>query len=325
MGISLTQKRSAYSENTRALHHPKISPLPDYPIPVSTMSSSENCACITGTIHSGQPSGTYSTTHTLKTYITGNPATARALVILYTDIFGLALPNNLLLADGIATQGNFLVYVPDFFQGDPVKLALADLLIPVDEKKQSTFGKYTGLLANSIDFLKWTRRHKAKETDELCMKYLGDIRREFSNKDGKEWKIGMVGYCWGGRYTLRAAREENKIEVQGKKVPLIDAAVAQHPSNLVLPEDARGLVVPVSVGWGEHDSMISLAVKEAFEKTCKAEVKDGGTEVETENVLWSPGRHGFAVRGNPDDKEERAILEGTERQTVKWFEKFLTT
>ncbi|CAI6340889.1 unnamed protein product [Periconia digitata] len=290
-----------------------------------------NCGCITGTIHAGLPSGTYSTIHGLNTYIAGDPTTARALVILYTDIFGLALPNNLLLADAIARRGNFLVYVPDFFKGDPVKLVIADLLIPVDAKNQSTLGKYTGLLANVGSFLLWKQRHGFEETDEICMQFLGEVRREFARKEkeeGRTWKVGMVGYCWGGKYAIRAAREENMLQIGDEKeekkwVPLIDAAVALHPSNLVFPDDARKIVVPVSAGWGEHDSMIPLKVKRTFEEICGKDVKEGGTKADIENKLWSPGRHGFAVRGNPDDKEERAILEGTETQTVEWFEKYL--
>lgn len=293
----------------------------------------KSCACIKGTIHEGQPTGTFSTIHNLKTYIAGDTNTARALIILYTDVFGHALPNNLLLADAIAKKGNFLVYVPDFFQGDPVKLQLADVLIPVNAKTQSTIGKYTGLLANAPAFLAWSLRHSANETDELCMRFLGDVRRETA-KGEKNWKIGMVGYCWGGRYAIRAARQENMIDVEvpsadgsvvgtKKKVPLVDAVVALHPSNLVLPEDANGIVTPVSAGWGEHDSMVSLKVKESFEAACKRDAKSGGASAEIENLLWSPGRHGFAVRGNPDDEEERKILEGTEKQTVDWFGKHL--
>jgi hypothetical protein len=72
--------------------------------------------------------------------------------VIYSDIFGLGLSNNKLIADAYAASGQWLVYLPDFFKGDPVGLKVADALLPVDAKSQSTFAKYTGILASMREF-----------------------------------------------------------------------------------------------------------------------------------------------------------------------------
>jgi hypothetical protein len=72
--------------------------------------------------------------------------------VIYSDIFGLGLSNNKLIADAYAASGQWLVYLPDFFKGDPVGLKVADALLPVDANRQSTFAKYTGILASMREF-----------------------------------------------------------------------------------------------------------------------------------------------------------------------------
>jgi hypothetical protein len=39
--------------------------------------------------------------------------------------------------------------------------------------------------------------------------------------------------------------------------------------------------------------------------------------------VYKPGRHGFAVRGNPDDPLERACLEDSVTQVLTWMGRWL--
>ena len=95
--------------------------------------------------------------------------------------------------------------------------------------------------------------------------------------------------------------------------------VGLHPSNLVLPEDVGGLAVPVSFGWGEEDSLVNIEQKGKIEEI----YKKATAAPEMEHKVYKPGRHGFAVRGNPDDPLERACLEDSEKQVLGWFGRWL--
>jgi len=274
---------------------------------------------VKGTIHEGQPRGREEMVHGLNTYVVGNRRDPRAIVVMYSDVFGLLLPNNKLIADAYAKSGEYLVYLPDFFKGDPAPLKVADVMIPVDASKQSTFAKYTGLLASMPTFLAWMARHKHAPTDRVCVEFLQKLRRDTPR--GR--KIGMVGFCWGGRYAVRAGRASSAVEVGGERVPLVDAVVALHPSNMVIPADIEALAVPTSFGWGVEDSVVSFDQKAKVEETHAKFAAAGGKVLVTEHKTYKPGRHGFGVRGNPDDPAERACLEGTEKQVLDWFQRWL--
>ena len=118
----------------------------------------------------------------------------------------------------------------------------------------------------------------------------------------------MVGFCWGGKYALRAGLESNIVQKDGAKVPLVDAVVALHPSNLSIPADVDGLIVPTSVGWGEVDAEVNIKQKSEVEGVHTQAKRAGRKVPEIEHQVYKPGRHGFAVRGNPDDPQEKKCL-----------------
>jgi len=200
-----------------------------------------------------------------------------------------------------------------------VPLKTADVLIPVDVAKQSAFSKYTGMLAMAPSFLLWMRRHKEEACNKDCMDFLQALRRATPRSQ----KIGMVGFCWGGKYAIRAGLESNMIEIDGGKVPLVDAVVALHPSHLAFPGDVETLVVPVSYGWGVEDEGVKFEQKGIVEGI-HAKAKGAGRKLpEMEHKVYKPGRHGFAVRGNPDDPLEKACLEDSVTQALNWLGRWL--
>ena len=249
----------------------------------------------------------------------GNRTNPRGVIVIYSDVFGLPLPNNRLIADAYAKSGEWLVYLPDFFKGDPVPLKIADILIPVDAAKQSALSKYTGMLAGAPSFVMWMTRHKVAPTNKICMDFLQALRRATPRSQ----KIGMVGFCWGGKYAIRAGLASNMIEIDGDKVPLVDAVVGLHPSHLDIPDDVENLVVPVSYGWGQEDVAVNIKQKGKVEDVHATVRKAGKKLPEMEHKVYKPGRHGFAVRGNPDDPQERACLQDSVTQVLNWFERWL--
>ena len=245
---------------------------------------------------------------------------------MFSDAFGIPLPNNRLIADTYAKNGDYLVYLPDFTEGDPASLKIADFAIPVDQSKQTIFSKFTGLLLNLPTYLAWRRRHPETRTTKACNTFLAKLRKETPESQ----KIGMVGFCWGGKYTVRAGLESNMISLSenesagdNKKIPLIDAAVVLHPSMLVIPDDVGNLVVPISFGWGKEDQGVKIEQMDQIKEVHKQAKETGKKVPEMEHQVYTPGRHGFAVRGNPDNPDERKCLEDSVTQVLNWFEKWL--
>jgi hypothetical protein len=81
--------------------------------------------------------------------------------------------------------------------------------------------------------------------------------------------------------------------------------------------------VPVSYGWGVEDFAVSFKQKAEIEGIHEKERKEGKEVPEMKHVAYTPGRHGFAVRGNPDDPQERKCLEDSEEQALEWMGRWL--
>lgn len=99
--------------------------------------------------------------------------------------------------------------------------------------------------------------------------------------------------------------------------PLFDAGFTAHPSMLTLPADAEGVRLPYSVAHGTKDMNIGVEEAKKF--------KNGlANKMDIEFVEYEGAKHGFAVRGNPDDEVEKRQGTEAEDQAIAWFEKYLT-
>jgi dienelactone hydrolase len=76
--------------------------------------------CFTGGISTVKPTGTETAIHGLPTYVAQPPdgVPPKALVIFLPDAFGWDFVNNRVLCDTYAREGGFLVWLPDFMNGD---------------------------------------------------------------------------------------------------------------------------------------------------------------------------------------------------------------
>jgi dienelactone hydrolase len=76
-------------------------------------------ACFSGGVHEGTPTGEETTMHGRQVYIAKplNGVQPKGIVIFITDAFGWQFVNNKLLCDAYAHKGQFMVIMPDFFNG----------------------------------------------------------------------------------------------------------------------------------------------------------------------------------------------------------------
>lgn len=119
-------------------------------------------------------------------------------------------------------------------------------------------------------------------------------------------KIGALGFCFGGRYTILAAHNE------------VDAAVAMHPSLVSVPSDLEPVTRPLSIGFGEKDSLIDEKTRGGI-----LDVLAQKTHIPHEIRIYEDQVHGFAVRGDfSSDKDKKSMDEATQ-QGIDWFKKYL--
>jgi dienelactone hydrolase len=141
--------------------------------------------------HTGTPTGEEKVVDGLNIYHAYAPSKSNDNAILFlTDIFGLKLPANKLLADSYARAG-YLVLMPDYFKDDPQ---------PQDR---------TGFNSSA-----WAARHPQAEITKFIDQTVDYARKTLGVK-----KLGAAGYCFGGPYVVRSL-------ASGKGV---DAGLIAHP------------------------------------------------------------------------------------------------
>ncbi|KAL8297961.1 hypothetical protein RB600_002805 [Gaeumannomyces tritici] len=146
--------------------------------------------------HEGTPVGEEIKYEGLTLYVTKPKGKKADKAVLYiTDVFGIQLAQNKLLADSFARAG-FVTMAPDLFDGVPA---------PEDLNKPGF---------NSTAFL---AKYNAGVTDPKLATSIKYLREVLGAK-----VVGGTGYCYGGRYSFRFA-------AKGKG---LDAAFAAHPSLL---------------------------------------------------------------------------------------------
>ncbi|CAM1508901.1 Fc.00g026400.m01.CDS01 [Cosmosporella sp. VM-42] len=75
--------------------------------------------CFKGSAHEGSPTGRTEELHGRETYISEPPAgvAPKAIVLILSDGLGWEFVNIRILADKFASEGPFIVYLPDFLGG----------------------------------------------------------------------------------------------------------------------------------------------------------------------------------------------------------------
>ncbi|KAA1478669.1 alpha/beta-hydrolase [Dentipellis sp. KUC8613] len=243
--------------------------------------------CVQGVRHEGTPEGTTEKVGGVETYIaTPSIDYPKDKAILFlSDVFGLKLNNNLLLADDFAKNG-FKVYIPDLFDGDALP---ADAMDP----------------GSNYDVMKWFSIHGPPSSTPKIQAVIDALNAQGITK------IGAVGFCYGARGVFDFAFQ-HKTHV----------SVATHPS-LLQPEDlekyAKEATAPLLLNTCEVDSQFPP------EKQAKADeiLGNGKFAPGYERTYWAGCTHGFAVRGDINDPKTKEGKEGAFKATVEFFIKHL--
>lgn len=230
--------------------------------------------------------------HGLNTYVVGKQTDPRAIVVMFTDEYGLYLPQIKIIADSYARSSEWLVYVPDFYKGDtldPEFIFRYGKPISGRQKWTRTIDTKRMSTDNMAPLREWRKRHEGAVDDEICNDFLQALRRSAP----RTLKIGLIGYDWGSRPAIRAGLQRNMIELDGNNVPLVDAVAALQPSRLGLPVDVETLVVPVTFAWSEEDLREDIDMPFVI-SLIHANVKDDDRDVpQMEHKVHIPGGQGW--------------------------------
>ncbi|KIY43379.1 dienelactone hydrolase [Fistulina hepatica ATCC 64428] len=226
------------------------------------------------------PKGTFESFGDFKrVYVTG-PQSTNAIVCVY-DIFGY-FPQTQQGADIIASTLKTRVFMPDFFE--PVGAFPLSKFPPKDDQTkaelQAFFGGIASPLRNSeklIAFGNWLK--------------LNGVSR-----------IGVYGFCWGGKVTM----------ISGAESTPFDAVSIVHPAMLSV-QDAEKLTVPLAI-YPSHDEpekeynqIMDVISKKPFAAKC-----DGH--------YYSNMFHGWAAaRGDLTNEENKQAYEDVYGKLCAFF------
>lgn len=223
--------------------------------------------CAEGFIHEGEPKGTYIEIADIKAYKTAAGKREDAVVVILPDIFGIYLPNTLLIADQFASKSGFTTYIPDILFDDQISLE--------------------DLGSGKVDFPKWLGNHSNEITKPIVEKALKVIKEQNPNK-----KICVIGYCFGAKYAVQ----------QGSKEGIADVVAIAHPSFVTI-EEVEALNVPILISCAEIDNQFPA------DKRVETQAKLQEIKATYQIDIFSGVSHGFAARGDPNDKNVKYAKE----------------
>ncbi|KAL7266403.1 hypothetical protein RUND412_011052 [Rhizina undulata] len=282
------------------------------------MSSNKlSSCCVTGSIHSGEPTGIVDIIHGLNTYIARGDAT-KGIIVIIPDVFGWELINVRLLADSYAKKTGLTVYLPDFMFGDAIPKEYMQLVVPITGEEMATAEKLKFGLVAYPRMGVWLARHREAVTWPIVNGFFEALFRESNSR-----KHFVAGFCWGGMYAIRLSQRNKWVLSDGsfKEGGLVHAVYTAHPSLLTIPKDIEAISVPVSFALAGHDER--LPVESINQIKATLDKKEGKKKLASEVVAYKDSKHGFATRGNMEIEDAKEAMAKAESQAANWFLKFL--
>ncbi|KAJ3094717.1 hypothetical protein HDU97_007644 [Phlyctochytrium planicorne] len=218
-------------------------------------------------------------------------------VILWTDVFGYKNPNARLIADSIA-KGGINCLIPDILHGDPVSYENLESLGKKPKTLWQRLGQGLKTMVVAPGFIGWILKHNDALTLPVINAVLDDVKQ-----NRKASKIGVLGYCFGGRYAV----------LNGGDDPRVDCFVGCHASQVSIPKDIEAVKKPGLFLCADNDHLLTQSQLNTIRTIAQRDGKDITVKV-FENTL-----HGFAIRGNEDDEPTRKARDQATNDTVAFF------
>jgi dienelactone hydrolase len=213
------------------------------------------------------------------------------------DIYGITSNDGKLLGDSMATAG-YMVVMPDIMAND----------IPTSK--------------SSFNYSSWFPKHPVSVADHIIDMTVKHVRSEMGIK-----KIGAVGYCFGGRYAVRVLKLGGGLMLHSLHTRLclrvqswrlfLDRCGSRygplclcHSSDVVL----RCSLADIWCCCVETDAQFNVTKRREAEDILVKKI------VPYQMTLYSDTQHGFSVRANLQDKNEKLGNEGALLQAIRWFD-----
>lgn len=158
-------------------------------------------------------------------------------------------------------------------------------------------------------------------------------------------KIGVVGYCFGGKVWIRllpSHMQHCTLFSTSHSHPLthppqyvarylgaigkennasVEAGFTAHPS-FVEAAELKAITGPISIAAAETDQIFPAEKRHESEVILK-ELSEGPLKLPYQMNLYSGVQHGFAVRGDVADARAKFAKEMAFMQAVQWFDHFV--
>ena len=157
----------------------------------------------------------------------------------------------------------------------------------------------------------------AKVPDEQVMADLDGAVKWAGANGGNLAKVGITGFCWGGRITWLYAEQSSNVKAgvawYGRLVGTPSALTPKHPLDL-----AAGLKAPVLGLYGGQDGGIPVAtVNQMKEALADAGGKGNAAAKASEFVVYPDAPHAFHADYRPSYRKDAA--EDGFKRAMAWF------
>lgn len=159
----------------------------------------------------------------------------------------------------------------------------------------------TDLNVPGLNLTEYTLRHGPANVDPIVAKAVAWAR----SRPGIT-KVAITGYCFGGKYAFRFLSAGRNVDV----------GFTAHPS-LLLDAEITAITKPIGLALAETDTMLTPA------RRAEIEVLLQGTNKPYQVSLYSGTAHGFGVRADITDPEQKFAKEEAFLQAVRWFDNFV--